>query len=148
MPVLPRLNPEAPNPKYLLAHPALQAKLNGSSLPSALNSNFLNLIYPTFLLTQLTSAHLTLPELQGFVPCPSTQLFLSPNQPEPISPHLQGDREKRCQLAVSPLMDRDKNGITKSQVGGVVCGVVGCVEGLRGCGREGLRATCMGCHRS
>lgn len=29
----------------------------------------------------------------------------------------QGDREKQNGLTVSPLMDRDKNGITKSQVG-------------------------------
>jgi hypothetical protein len=28
----------------------------------------------------------------------------------------QGDREKHNTLSVSPLMDRDKNGITKSQV--------------------------------
>lgn len=28
----------------------------------------------------------------------------------------QGDSEKENQLSVSPLMDRDKNGITKSQV--------------------------------
>ncbi len=28
----------------------------------------------------------------------------------------QGDREKQNGLTVSPLMDRDKNGITKSQV--------------------------------
>lgn len=31
---------------------------------------------------------------------------------------LQGDREKLNLQNVSPLMDRDKNGITKSQVGG------------------------------
>lgn len=31
----------------------------------------------------------------------------------------QGDREKAMVLAVSPLMDRDKNGITKSQVRGL-----------------------------
>ncbi len=30
----------------------------------------------------------------------------------------QGDREKAAGLTVSPLMDRDKAGITKSQVGG------------------------------
>ena len=29
---------------------------------------------------------------------------------------LQGDNEKQNGLSVSPLMDRDKNGITKSQV--------------------------------
>lgn len=29
----------------------------------------------------------------------------------------QGDREKANSLTVSPLMDREKNGITKSQVG-------------------------------
>jgi hypothetical protein len=28
----------------------------------------------------------------------------------------QGDREKANELSVSPLMDRDKNGITMSQV--------------------------------
>ena len=28
----------------------------------------------------------------------------------------QGDREKQNNLSVSPLMDRDKNGISKSQV--------------------------------
>lgn len=28
----------------------------------------------------------------------------------------QGDREKANDLTVSPLMDREKNGITKSQV--------------------------------
>lgn len=31
--------------------------------------------------------------------------------------HVQGDREKANSLSVSPLMDREKNGITKSQVG-------------------------------
>lgn len=30
---------------------------------------------------------------------------------------LQGDREKQNGLSVSPLMDREKNGITKSQAG-------------------------------
>jgi len=30
---------------------------------------------------------------------------------------LQGDREKESGLPVSPLMDREKNGITRSQVG-------------------------------
>ena len=31
----------------------------------------------------------------------------------------QGDEEKRLRLPVSPLLDRDKAGVTKSQVGGI-----------------------------
>ena len=32
----------------------------------------------------------------------------------------QGDEEKRLGLPVSPLFDRDKAGVTKSQVGGLI----------------------------
>lgn len=35
---------------------------------------------------------------------------------------MQGDREKATHLTVSPLMDRLKDGITKSQVGW--CGIL------------------------
>lgn len=81
---------------------------------------------------------------------PPPPLTIPPPPPPPTPPQeeffRQGDRERALHLVVSPLMDRAKDGITKSQVGPGLQHTLKREPGCQGAGHFAGHARCSGHH--